>query len=127
METKNFVPVGGTIPIQAQLHDGDETQTVVVLILDPLGKQIERLDLVAGVGGLYFTNFAKMPDLPFVTVQAHVLGVDKEGQPYAIVSERFYQAPKVAPPETVLKGRLVFSRETEKIMQGVLLETAIVK
>ena len=125
MEVKNVVPVGGAVPIQVQLHDGNETRQVVVFVLDPVGKLLEKLDLVSGTGGLYYTNFFKMPDVEFVVVQAHVLGPDDLGQPYGVESERFYSAPKAQAPEKILKGTLIFSRDAEKIMKGVLCETTI--
>lgn len=126
-EIKNVVEVGSAIPIQVQLHDGAENKPVVVVVLDPIGKMIEKLDLVSGEKGFYFTNFFAMPDLPFVTVQAHVLEADSTGQPYAIVSERFYSAVKPSPPQKIFKGTVIFSRNVEQIFKGVLSETSTVQ
>jgi hypothetical protein len=123
MNQKNYVRVGEPIPIQAQLHDGAENRQVYVRILDPISKEIGRHELVAGVAGFYFTNLVNMPAQEFITVQAHVIGEDDLGQPYAVVSERFYSAPKEVPapaPEKFLKGQLVFSRDVSPFLKGYL-------
>lgn len=127
MKYLKSVQVGSPIPIQVQLHDGAENKPVVAVVLDPVGAQLEKLDLVAGTRGFYFSSFFQMPDLPFVTVQVFVLEDDSTGQPYAIVSEQVYSTPKPVPAEKIFRGSVISSKNVEQIFKGVLRETSIVK
>lgn len=125
-ENKNIVQVGNPVPIEVQLRDGAPAREVRVNVYDPIKKLIGSFKLSEGPMGLYFTNFFSMPDLPFVTVQAHVEGVDSLGQEYGVGSERFYSTPKPKPPEKVLRGYLSVISQREKILKGALVETSTI-
>jgi hypothetical protein len=121
------IEVGDVVPIRVQIKDGQAGLKVLAQIFDDIGKPIKALQLIHAEKGLYFSNMFRMPDVPNITVQISVDGLDKNGEPYGSGSETFYSKPKVAPADKYLVGELTERQKLESIYEGVLNETEIVE
>jgi len=112
---KNAIVVGQPVPLKAQLHDGNPSVKVLAIILDDIGKEIGREDLIHAQNGLYISTAFVMPDVPSISAQYLTNKLDD----YEIKTETFDSIPKPKPEEKFLLGEVVGRVKSNEIIIGV--------
>lgn len=110
--------VGDKVPLFLQLVDREPGHKVECVVVNDLGKELDRMSMIDSGNGLYLGPDYKMPDVPYIIALYSVQDSDK----YEDASDLFTSRPKAVQKEKHIEGQVTKRQKSNEMIMGMVIK-----